>query len=38
MNGKTAGIGDADLLAVAERFGIGSARDLLARIKDAALA
>ena len=37
MNGKTAGITDEDLLAVAERFGVGSARDLIARVKDAAL-
>ena len=36
VNGKTAGITDEDLLAVAERFGVGSARDLIARVKDAA--
>lgn len=35
MNGKNAGITDADLLAVADRFGIGTARDVLARVKDA---
>ena len=38
MNGKNAGITDADLLAVADRFGIGTARDVLARVKDAATA
>ncbi|MBQ3810444.1 MAG: type II toxin-antitoxin system HipA family toxin [Kiritimatiellae bacterium] len=35
VNGKNAGITDADLLAVADRFGIGTARDVLARVKDA---
>ena len=35
MNGKNAGITDADLLAVADRFGIGTSRDVLARVKDA---
>ena len=38
MNGKNAGIADADLLAVADRFGIGTARAVLARAKDAVLA
>jgi hypothetical protein len=38
VNGRTAGITDADLLAVADRFGVGTARDVLARVKDAALA
>ena len=36
VNGKTSGIGDADLLAVAERFGIGTAPALLARVHAAA--
>ena len=35
MNGRRAGIGEDDLLAVADRFGIGTARDVLARAKDA---
>ena len=35
VNGKHSGITDADLLAVADRFGIGTARDVLARVKDA---
>ncbi len=36
VNGKTSGIGDADLIAVAERFGIGTAPALLARVHAAA--
>ena len=35
VNGKHSGITDSDLLAVADRFGIGTARDVLARVKDA---
>jgi len=38
VNGKHSGLTDADLLAVADRFGIGTARDVLARVKDAATA
>lgn len=35
VNGKASGIRDEDLLIVAERFGIGTAKDCLARIKAA---
>lgn len=35
VNGRTAGIGEGDLLAVADRFGVGTARAVLARAKDA---
>ncbi|MDO5320127.1 MAG: type II toxin-antitoxin system HipA family toxin [bacterium] len=35
INGKTSGIGDADLLSVAERFGIGTAKRALAEVKAA---
>ena len=35
VNGKTSLIGDADLLAVAERFGIGTARRALEEVKEA---
>ena len=34
INGKTSGIGDADLLSVAERFGIGTAKRALREIKE----
>ena len=35
VNGKTSGIGDVDLLSVAERFGIGTAKRALAEVKAA---
>ena len=35
MNGKFAGIVEADLLRVADRFGIGTASDILARVRAA---
>ena len=35
INGKTSGIGDVDLLSVAERFGIGTAKRALAEVKAA---
>ena len=35
VNGKNSGIGDDDLLAVAERFGIGTAPRALAEVKEA---
>ena len=37
VNGKTSGITDDDLLRVAERFGIGTARAVLAEVKSACL-
>jgi len=36
VNGKTGLIGDSDLLAVAERFGIGTAEDILREVKASA--
>ena len=35
VNGKFAAIGEADLLRVADRFGIGTASDILARVRAA---
>lgn len=35
VNGKFVGIGEADLLRVADRFGIGTASDILTRIRAA---
>jgi len=35
VNGKFTGITDEDLLEMAERFGIGTARDIIAQCKDA---